>query len=78
MGHKEAVRLLQQTQDEEKAADKKLSVLAESAINRSAADAAHSEEEDEEITGGGSAGRGSRPAGRGADRPAAESGASWC
>ena len=78
MGHKEARRLLQQTQDEDKAADKKLSVLAESGINQNAADAAHSEEEDEEMTGGVGAGKGSRPAGRGADRPAAESGASWC
>jgi hypothetical protein len=38
---------LQQTLDEEKAADKKLSGLAEGGINRSAADAAHSEEDEE-------------------------------
>src|SRR6187551_1640698 len=42
MGHDEAADLLQQTLDEEKAADKKLSGLAEGGINQSAADAAHS------------------------------------
>jgi len=44
MGHTEAATLLQQTLDEEKAADKKLSALAEGGINQSAADAAHPEE----------------------------------
>ena len=48
MGHDEAVKLLQQNLDEEKAADKKLSGLAESGINQSAADAAHAEDDDEE------------------------------
>jgi ferritin-like metal-binding protein YciE len=48
MGHTEATQLLQQTLDEEKAADKKLSGLAEGGINQSAADAAHPEEGDEE------------------------------
>jgi len=48
MGQPEAAKLLQQTLDEEKAADKKLSGLAEGGINQSAADAAHPEEEDEE------------------------------
>ena len=47
MGHAEAAKLLQQTLDEEKAADKKLSGLAEGGINQSAADAAHSEEDEE-------------------------------
>ena len=47
MGHSEAAELLQQTLDEEKAADKKLSGIAESGINSSAADAAHPEEEEE-------------------------------
>jgi ferritin-like metal-binding protein YciE len=47
MGHTEAAKLLQQTLDEEKAADKKLSGLAEGGINQSAADAAHSEEDEE-------------------------------
>jgi len=48
MGHREAAELLQQTLDEEKAADKKLSGLAEGGINQSAADAAHPEDENEE------------------------------
>ena len=50
MGHTEAADLLQQTLDEEKAADEKLSALAEDGINQEAADAAHpsdSEEDDE-------------------------------
>jgi ferritin-like metal-binding protein YciE len=50
MGHTEAAKLLQQTLDEEKAADKKLSGLAEGGINQSAADAAHSEEDEEPET----------------------------
>jgi ferritin-like metal-binding protein YciE len=48
MGHPEAADLLQETLDEEKAADEKLTSLAESGINRDAADAAHPEEEDED------------------------------
>jgi ferritin-like metal-binding protein YciE len=48
MGHTEATNLLQEILDEEKAADKKLSSLAEGGINQDAADAAHSEGEDEE------------------------------
>jgi ferritin-like metal-binding protein YciE len=48
MGHTEAARLLRQTLDEEKAADKKLSSLAEGGINQMAADAAHSGDEEEE------------------------------
>jgi len=47
MGHTDAANLLQQTLDEEKAADKKLSGLAEGGINQNAADAAASEEDDE-------------------------------
>jgi len=47
MGHTKAVDLLQQTLDEEKAADEKLSVLAEAGINQSAADAGHSEEDED-------------------------------
>jgi ferritin-like metal-binding protein YciE len=43
MGHTEAADLLQETLDEEKAADKKLSTLAEDGINWEAADAAHPE-----------------------------------
>jgi ferritin-like metal-binding protein YciE len=49
MGHMDVVDLLQQTLDEEKAADEKLSALAEGGINQTAADAVESEEaEDEE------------------------------
>ena len=45
MGHTEAAKLLQQTLDEEKAADKKLSGLAEGGINREAGDAAHADDD---------------------------------
>ena len=48
MGHSEAAALLQQNLDEEKAADKKLSALAEGGINQRAADAAERGEEQEE------------------------------
>ena len=48
MGHMDAADLLQQTLDEEKAADEKLSALAEGGLNQQAADAAHSDEEDEQ------------------------------
>ena len=51
MGHAEAADLLQQTLDEEKAADKKLSGLAEGGINQSAASAAHTEDEEPVGTG---------------------------
>jgi ferritin-like metal-binding protein YciE len=47
MGHTEAADLLQQNLDEEKAADEKLTALAEGGINEEAARAAHSEESDE-------------------------------
>ena len=57
MGHTEAAKLLQQTLNEEKAADKKLSDLAESGINQSAAEAAHPEDEEEPMTVGAGAGR---------------------
>jgi ferritin-like metal-binding protein YciE len=60
MGHDQAADLLQQTLDEEKAADEKLSALAEGGINQGAADVAHpgdeEDEEDEEelaVVGGG-------------------------
>jgi ferritin-like metal-binding protein YciE len=56
MGHTEAARLLQRTLDEEKAADKKLSGLAEGGINQAAAEAAHGEDE-EPVGAGASAGR---------------------
>ena len=48
LGHTEAAELLQETLDEEKAADMKLSSLAEGGINQDAADASGSEEDEEE------------------------------
>ena len=48
LGHDEAAELLQQTLDEEKAADEKLSGLAEGGINQSAADASQSEDESDD------------------------------
>jgi ferritin-like metal-binding protein YciE len=48
MGHTEAERLLQATLDEEKAADEKLTSIAEGGINQEAAEAAHPSEEAEE------------------------------
>jgi ferritin-like metal-binding protein YciE len=48
MGHDEAANLLQETLEEEKAADEKLTAIAESGINQDAADAAHPEGDDEE------------------------------
>src|SRR3954466_8914931 len=48
MGHTEATNLLQGILDEEKAADEKLTSLAESGINQEAADAAHGEDDEEE------------------------------
>jgi len=50
MGHTEAADLLQETLDEEKAADDKLSSLAEEGINQEAAGPAHQENDDEELT----------------------------
>ena len=49
MGHTQAASLLQQTLEEEKAADKKLSGLAEGGINQGAADAAHPEGDQEPV-----------------------------
>jgi Uncharacterized protein conserved in bacteria len=48
MGHNEAADLLQETLDEEKAADEKLTSIAESGVNQEAADAAHPSEDEEE------------------------------
>jgi ferritin-like metal-binding protein YciE len=63
MGHTEAAKLLQQTLDEEKGADKKLSGLAEGGINQGAAETAHADEDGEEpIAAGASAGRKGSPA----------------
>ena len=60
MGHKDAIPLLQQNLDEEKAADKKLSMLAEGGINRQAATAAHPGEREGEMAGTGAAARNRR------------------
>jgi ferritin-like metal-binding protein YciE len=57
MGHTEATDLLQETLDEEKAADEKLSDLAEGGINQGAADAAHPEEDQEAVAVGAAAKR---------------------
>ena len=48
MGHDEAAGLLQEILEEEKAADEKLTSIAESGINQEAADAAHPDEDEEE------------------------------
>jgi ferritin-like metal-binding protein YciE len=48
MGHTEAADLLQETLDEEKATDEKLTTLAEGGINQEAAENAHPAEEEEE------------------------------
>src|SRR6478736_5362465 len=47
MGHSEAVTLLEEILDEERAADQKLSGLAEDGINQEAAEAAHATADDE-------------------------------
>jgi ferritin-like metal-binding protein YciE len=54
MGHEEAVTFLRQNLDEEKAANKKLSALAEGGINQQAARAAHPMEERETALAGAS------------------------
>jgi ferritin-like metal-binding protein YciE len=68
MGHTEAADLLQRSLDEEKAADEKLSSLAESGINEAAAEPADTDaEEDMPAAASAGAKRGaprSRPAGR--------------
>jgi len=75
MGHDDAAETLQQILDEEKAADEKLTSIAEAGINQEAADAAHpqgSEEEDEEeaapvsVSSRGSRGKAQKTSGRGA------------
>jgi ferritin-like metal-binding protein YciE len=48
MGHTDAADLLQEILDEEKAADEKLTQIAESGINEQAAAGAHGEEDEEE------------------------------
>ena len=51
MGHTDAADLLQETLDEEMAADEKLSALAEGGINQGAANAGSSDDDDEEPVG---------------------------
>jgi ferritin-like metal-binding protein YciE len=68
MGHDEAADILQETLDEEKAADEKLSTLAEGGINQEAADAAHPDDDDEEAE---DTGRGAASARPSAKAPAA-------
>jgi ferritin-like metal-binding protein YciE len=48
MGHTEAADLLQETLEEEKATDEKLTTLAEGGINQEAAENAHPSDEEEE------------------------------
>jgi ferritin-like metal-binding protein YciE len=48
MGHTEAADLLQETLDEEKAADETLSSLAEDGINDEAASTAHPDEDEDD------------------------------
>jgi ferritin-like metal-binding protein YciE len=48
MGHTEAAGLLQETLDEEKAADEKLTALAEAGINQEAAEGAHPDQAQDE------------------------------
>jgi len=69
MGHTEAADLLQETLDEEKAADEKLTTIAEGGINQEAAENAHPSGEDEEeeerpARGGSAAAVAKRPARR--------------
>jgi ferritin-like metal-binding protein YciE len=68
MGHTEAAALLQQTLDEEKAADKKLSSLAEGGINRSAAETAHPDDSAAKPAASAAAGNGRKAASNGKTR----------
>jgi ferritin-like metal-binding protein YciE len=51
MGHDEAATLLQETLDEEEAADEKLTAFAESGINEQAANVAHGQEDENQEAG---------------------------
>ncbi len=57
MGHRAAAEVLQQNLDEEKAADRTLSALAEGGINRKAAQAAYASMSREKMTAGSAAAR---------------------
>jgi ferritin-like metal-binding protein YciE len=52
MGHEDAAELLQETLDEEEAADEKLTALAEGGINEQAAAIAHGEDEEDQQNSG--------------------------
>jgi len=67
MGHTEAADLLEEILEEEKAADEKLTALAEGGINQGAADEAHPAEDDNEDEGK----EDEKPAGR-AKKPASK------
>jgi ferritin-like metal-binding protein YciE len=54
MGRTDAASLLQQTLDEESAAEQKLSSLAEASINQRAADIAHPDKDEEPVAAGAS------------------------
>jgi ferritin-like metal-binding protein YciE len=71
MGHDEAARLLEAILNQEKAADKKLTSLAEGGINESAASAAHAEDEDEEEDEDAEQAKTPAKATKGAKKPAA-------
>jgi ferritin-like metal-binding protein YciE len=60
MGHTEAMKLLRQNLNEEEAADKKLSSLAQGGINRSAADMAHSGDDEPVLVGAGAGAGGAK------------------
>jgi ferritin-like metal-binding protein YciE len=64
MGHNDAADILEEVLDEEKAADEKLTSLAEGGINETAAESASSgeQEEDEDEMAGANAGRGAKSA----------------
>jgi ferritin-like metal-binding protein YciE len=64
MGHEEAAELLQETLDEEKATDQKLTEIAEGSINEMAAAGAHGEEEEESEAADAESPRASRPSTR--------------
>jgi ferritin-like metal-binding protein YciE len=66
MGHTEAADLLEEILEEEKAADQKLSALAEGGINQAAADEAHPAEDDED------ADEDEKPAGPAKKKPASK------
>ena len=62
MGHEEAAGLLNETLEEEKAADEKLNRIAEGSVNPQAAEMAHGEDETEEEDARPSPRRGGSPA----------------